>query len=291
MGTIISIDVVGTGGDAEIEQAFAWLRDIERRCNRFDPTSELRQIGVQAGVAVAVSDVLFAALEFAWAVADDTSGAFDPTVGGLMVREGFTRDYRTGLVVATPVSRDGPVSYRDVVLDADERTVMVTRPLVFDLGAVAKGLAIDLAVRALAPLEHFAIDAGGDLYLAGLNDTGEPWKVGIRHPRADDGCIEMLRVSDAAVCTSGDYERRAPGREHVHHIMDPRRGTSASDVVSTTVVAPTAMLADALATAAFVLGPTHGLDLLKRHGVEGLILSSALTPFETPGLRTEFGDV
>ena len=81
------------------------------------------------------------------------------------------------------------------------------RPLLLDLGAVAKGLAIDMAARELQPFENFAIDAGGDLYFGGCNAAGEPWSVGIRHPRGD-GLLDTLRVSDAAVCTSGDYERR-----------------------------------------------------------------------------------
>jgi thiamine biosynthesis lipoprotein len=92
-----------------------------------------------------------------------------------------------------------------------------------------------------------------------------------------------LRVSNAAVCTSGDYER--PG-----HIVDPRsrpsaRCPDADRPISVTVVAAGAMLADALGTAAFVLGPEPGLRLFERHGVEGLIVTTALERFETPGLR------
>jgi hypothetical protein len=71
-------------------------------------------------------------------------------------------------------------------------------------------------------------------------------------------------VSNQAVCTSGDYERVVAAPEH--HILNPRSGTSPSAVASATVVAPSAMLADALATAAFVLGPVEGIRLLERHG-------------------------
>jgi thiamine biosynthesis lipoprotein len=84
-------------------------------------------------------------------------------------------------------------------------------------------------------------------------------------------------VTDAAVCTSGDYERG-------EHLVDPRTGTPSSLAASVTVVAPTAMLADALATAAFILGPVEGLALLERHGVEGLILTPSLERFETADL-------
>ena len=147
---------------------------------------------------------------------------------------------------------------------------------------IAKGLAVDAAARELEPLKDFAIDAGGDLYLGGLNREHAPWSVGIRHPRLDRELIDSLRVSDTAVCTSGDYERPGSGAEH--HILDPRSGTSPVGVASVTVVAPNALLADALATAAFVLGPVQGLALLERHGVEGLIVTSALECLETPAL-------
>jgi FAD:protein FMN transferase len=151
------------------------------------------------------------------------------------------------------------------------------RPLTLDLGAVAKGLAVDAAARELEPYTNFAIDAGGDLFLGGCNHEGEPWSVGIRHPRIPGELIDRLRVSNQAVCTSGDYERG-------EHILDPRANVAAGAVASATVVAPGAMLADALATAAFVLGPEEGIHLLERMGVEGLLVTADLQRFETPGL-------
>jgi len=148
---------------------------------------------------------------------------------------------------------------------------------------VAKGLAIDMAARELQPLRHFAIDAGGDLYLAGRNARGEAWSVGIRHPRKDREVIEMFQVSDAAVCTSGDYERRS-GDDH--HILDPRESDAASAVASATVIAPAAMVADALATAAFVLGPVDGIAFLESQNVDGMILTPTLDRRVTRGISS-----
>src|SRR5205807_8455196 len=178
----------------------------------------------------------------------EPGGAFAPPVGRDMESRGFNREYSTGRLVHTPLEPGGPVSYRDVQLDPERKTITLRRPLILDLGAVAKGLAVDTAARELQPAGSFAIDAGGDLYLAGRNPAGETWTVGIRHPRLHDQLIETLRVSDQAVCTSGDYERR--GHEGHGHILDPRTGQPADEVASVTVVAPTAMLADAIATAA-----------------------------------------
>jgi thiamine biosynthesis lipoprotein len=288
MGTIVTIQVAGNHEDA-IDRAFGWFRHVEASCSRFDPASELRQLTARAGAAVPVSDLLYEAVQFAVAVATETGGAFDPTVGRQMETRGFDRDYRSGAVVRTPVDEDEVVSYRDIDLDPDERTITLRRPLVLDLGAVVKGLAIDLASRELRPFEDFAIDAGGDLYLGGRNPEGLPWSVGIRHPRGQDTdeLLDSVRVSNAAVCTSGDYERRSPSSAGGHHILDPRSNVPAAAVASATVIAPTAMLADALATAAFVLGPTDGLRLIERHGLDGLIVTPALERFATPGFPSE----
>ncbi len=223
------------------------------------------------------SAILYEAVRFALLLAEETGGAFDPTVGHRMVALGFDKEHRTGQTVRSAVKPDGDLSYRDVQLDPDRRTITLLRPLTLDLGAVAKGLAVDTAARELEPYKDFAIDAGGDLYLGGSNPQGAPWCVGIRHPRRDHELIDSLRVSNQAVCTSGDYERRT-------HILDPRIGAPANAVASATVVAPGAMLADALATAAFVLGPRDGIQLLNRLGVDGLIVTPELERYETRGL-------
>jgi thiamine biosynthesis lipoprotein len=292
MGTIVTIEIVdGNHADDDsltsaIDDAFEWFRQVERLCNRFDPESELSQLTQRVGAPVPASELLYAAVEFALIVAEDTGGAFDPTVGRDMEARGFNRDYRDGRIVHTDLPAH-TVSYRNVKLDPEQKTITLIRPLLLDLGAVAKGLAIDLAARELADFRNYAIDAGGDLFMAGHNGAGQPWSVGIRHPRRDSEIIERVRVSDAAVCTSGDYERRSPDAGSGHHILDPRLGQSAESAVSATVVAPTAMLADALATAAFVLGPVEGVRLLERHGVDGVLRSPALERFATRGMRSE----
>jgi thiamine biosynthesis lipoprotein len=280
MGTLVTIHVVRGGADVDagIRRAFGWFREIEERCTRFSQASELMQLSARAGVPVAASAILFEAVRFGLMVAEQTGGAFDPTVGHRMAARGFNQEHRTGEIVRSAVTPDDDVSYRDVQLDPDRSTIMLLRPLTLDLGAVAKGLAVDTAARELEPFRDFAIDAGGDLYLGGSNPEGAAWRVGIRHPRQDDGLIDSLRVSNQAVCTSGDYERQAAAG---HHILDPRTGASAKAAASVTVVADGAMLADALATAAFVLGPEQGIRLLERMGVSGLIVTPELERFET----------
>ena len=282
MGTIVTIDLVGSDEADAVAHAFEWFERVEACCSRFDDASELKQLTSLVGIAVPVSDLLYEAVRFALALAEESGGAFDPTVGHRMETLGFNQEHRTGRTVRTALDAAEPVSYRDVQLDPEHRTITLLQPLVLDLGAVAKGLAIDMAARELLPFENFAIDAGGDLYLSGCNAGQAPWSVGIRHPRADRELIDFLRVSNAAVCTSGDYERRSAA--DVSHLLDPRTSAPSSDVVSVTVVAPTAMAADGLATAAFVLGPAEGIRLLERQGVDGLIISHSMERHATRGL-------
>lgn len=278
MDTLVTIRVSTPCAEEAVERAFGWFFEIEKCCTRFDARSEVMRLTARVGSPVAVSPIVFECVQFAVSVARESGGAFDPTVGLAMERRGFNREHRTGNTIHTPIVPNAAASYRDVHLDPSQRTITLRRPLILDLGAVAKGLAIDTAARELRPFRNFSIDAGGDLYLGGSNPEGAPWRVGIRHPRHDNEYICGLQASDQAVCTSGDYER---GK----HILDPRTGEPAASVASVTVVAPNAMLADALSTSAFVLGPNEGIALLTRMGVEGLIVAPDLDRYETRGLR------
>ena len=292
MGTVVTIHIVSDGPDPDqtaqreqaVERAFEWFYRVEECCTRFEPHSEVMRLAAQVGVPVRVSAILYQAAQFALAVAKESDGAFDPTVGYAMEARGFNREYRTGKPIRSSVDGGHSVSYRDVCLDADRHTITLLRPLILDLGAVAKGLAVDLAARELQHFQNFAINAGGDLYLGGCNPDGEPWSIGIRHPRQDKELIDSIRVSDRAVCTSGDYERRSSEEDGGHHILDPRTAASADAVASVTVVAPAAMLADAVATAAFVLGPADGIELFDRLGVDGLIITPRLERHATRGM-------
>jgi thiamine biosynthesis lipoprotein len=287
MGTGMSIMVVADAPEAEVQaamqRALDWFAAVERACSRFDPASELRRLQDQPGEPIAVSPILFEALRFALALADQTHGVFDPTLGHALEAQGFNRHYVTGESIVTPTPSAGFGTYQDVRLRPSRRTVQLRKPVTLDLGAVAKGLAVDLASRELLPFVHFCVDAGGDLYAHGLNPEGQPWRIGIQDPNDPEALVQVLAVQNQAVCTSGSYEKRTPDGTG-HHLLDPRTGQSARGLVSATVIAPTAMAADGLATAAFVLGPKRGLHFLQRQGVEGLLIVPTGEMLATGGL-------
>ncbi len=289
MDTVITIEVVQAQPDGacdeRVNRAFGWFDHVEQRCSRFAESSELSALSrAETGAPVGVSPLLFELIEFALAVARASGGAFDPAVGQAMAASGYNRNYLTGQETSHRPDATREASYRDVVLNRESGTVTLLKPLVLDLGAVAKGLAIDLAAAELGCFPGYAINAGGDVLVRGRNSANAPWRIGIKNPRQPAELIETLIVSDGAVCTSGDYERPRPDGQPGHHIVQPQTGESASDVASVTVVAATAMLADALSTAAFVLGRERGLKLLESQGVDGLIVSPELELYATSGL-------
>lgn len=287
MDTIVTVEVVRAADDADgagqrIEAALGWFGVVEHACSRFEPGSELRRLCARPGEHVPVSELLFAAVEFACELARRTGGAFDPAIGGAMEAAGFDRNYRTGEHVHGPGNSRG--SWRDIELDARARCIRLARPVTLDLGAIAKGLAVDLAAQELSRFPGFVIDAGGDIFAGGANAAGKPWQIGVRDPARGDGLLETFRLSGQAICTSGSYERvSATGASH---ILDPLRPAVAARTTSATVIAPTAMAADALSTAAFVLGPKAGIRLLEREGVDGVIYGPGGCRAATRGMES-----
>ncbi|MDQ0189597.1 FAD:protein FMN transferase [Alicyclobacillus cycloheptanicus] len=290
MGTQVHLSVVGrTQATAEeaLMHAFQVIRQVESCCSRFDRTSELAQLCRVVGQPVAVSDILFEAVRFAVEVAALTQGHFDPTVGRAMELAGFNQHYLTAERVNTELGEGEQVSYRDVRVDEEARTVCLTKPMVLDIGAVAKGLGVDLAAQVLRSyaFQGFTIDAGGDLYVAGTNARDEPWRVGIRHPVHREESILTLRLTDAAVCTSGSYERISPVHAGTHHILDPVAHQSPKELVSLTAIGSFAMMADAFSTAGFVLGWEQGRALLASVDLEAVAITNQLAVHMTPGVE------
>jgi thiamine biosynthesis lipoprotein len=268
MDTGITIQVITNRSREEVEpdvqRALGWFDVVERSCTRFDPSSEAMRLLHRVDQAAEVSTLLFEAVAFALDLARLSRGAFDPTIGAHIEQLGFDTNYRTGERVQTPVDSDR-VTYRDVELDRRRRTIRLRRPIVLDLNAIAKGLAVDLAAQELHEYADVCIEAGGDVYVRGHNAADQLWRVGIQHPRAEGILVERLSVTDSAVCTSGDYERRG-------HLVDGRSHIAPTDLASVSVVAPTAMVADGLSTTATLLGCDRGRTLLEQQGVGGLLV-------------------
>jgi len=290
MDTVVSIKIVSSRAKAEMERsmarAFTAFYHVESVCSRFNNQSEISLLSSLIGTPVPASPTLFEAVCFAWEVADFTEGAFDPTIGNTLELYGFNRDYLTGYKsVPKTFNAKSPVSYLDIDLNKEEQTILLRKPLTLDLGAIAKGLAVDLAVKELSQFEGFFIDAGGDIFAGGLNEYEEPWNIGIQHPNKKREIIHSFHLTNMAVCTSGCYERLSPTRKDAHHLINPHSRLPQSDSLSCTVIAPFTMMADAFSTAAFILGAEKGIQQLELAGLNGILITPTLEMFMTKEMR------
>jgi len=232
-------------------------------------------------------------LDLSFKVHQQTLGAFDPTLGELNQRWGFSNAQQPTVPlkkseVFAALQQSGVQKLKQVHPNV---WVKSQEGLKLDFGAIAKGLAIDQGVQALKVrgIQHAIINAGGDMRI--LGDHGnKPWKVAVRHPRVETplGWFEVKH--DLSIVTSGDYERFfIYDGKRFHHIIDPKTGYPSQSSLSVTVSAPTAVQADALSTAMFILGYEKGMDIIETiDNVECVWVDVSLTVHMTSGMKAQF---
>ena len=280
MGTIVSIEVFSTDEDAAataIEAAFDEIARVEALTTRYSPGSEISRINAAADGAseILVSPELMGIVRRAIGISELSGGAFDATIAPVVdlwvFDEGAVVPSREAIEAALPF-----VDYRTVVVDTVVGSLRMPSGTAIDLDAIAKGYAVDRAVAVLA--EHGVasaiVDAGGDIGFLGESPHEDGWRVGLKHPRGE-GLLGVVSLDSGGVATSGDYQRYTMvGDRRYHHVLDPATGYPARGVMSVTVAAETAMDADALATAVFVMGPDHGMWLVEElAAVEAVIIT------------------
>ncbi len=288
MGTVVEITAFGPAQaplEAAVDKAFAEMTRIDNLMSPHRPGSDVARLSA-AAVSLEISPDTAAVIAAGLQVATASGGAFDMGLGRLKDLwdiEGEHPHIPTAAEIKDALAGSGPGDLR-----LDGRVVSKRDPrLTVDLGGIAKGYAVDRAIAVLraAGVSHASVNAGGDIRL--LGDRGDRfWKIGIQHPRKKDAILATLELADTAVVTSGDYERYFE-RDGVryHHLFDPKTGQPARSCQSVTIVAPQAILADALATAVFVLGPEPGLELLRHFpGSEALIVAADGSTVTSPGL-------
>jgi thiamine biosynthesis lipoprotein len=286
MGTFVEIKaVVGIRSAQEIDTAmaaaFGAVRRVDSLMSTYKEDSEVSEINRRAaGEAVRISPETCEVIDKALELSRASDGSFDITVMPLLELWGFAKAYEKTLPSQAEIDRTlACVSYELIDLDPANCEIRLKREGVkIDLGGIAKGYAVDSAVKNLAAngVDAALVNAGGDLYCLGDKAPGTPWRIAVRDPVNEDGVLGYVELTDKAVATSGDYQNyfMADGVRY-SHILDPRTGRpSTSGPHSVTVLAETCADADGLATAVFALGPNKGIDLLEKlAGVEGLIVS------------------
>jgi FAD:protein FMN transferase len=291
MGSSLEIEVFGPAQavcDQAVKEAREEIDRLDKIMTDWKQESPLMDVNRAAGrKAVEAPPELFFIVERSLKVSELTDGAFDITFAGA----GKLWNWRNPKV-PTPEEVKASlanVGWKGIVIDEKAMTIYLSKPgMRMGLGGIGPGYAGDLAMDKIRKLgiRDACVNLSGDIRASGKK-KGEPWSVGVTHPRKKGENIAVLPVTDAAVSTSGDYERyfEKDGKRYCH-IIDPRTGYPADLCQSVTIVAPNLAFADALATGVFVLGPDKGMRLIESlEGVQALIVAADGTLTLSKGLK------
>jgi len=305
MDTICTITIVSSSkrqAKEAVDAGFAEIKRLEGLLNFFSPDSEITAINRSSGYKpVRVSKETLVIIKKAVRISDYTDGAFDPAVGPLMRLWGFSDKGISG-VIPTPqeIKNILPlVDYRKIKInDSTSEIFLEKKGMELDLGGIAKGYAADKAIEVIKSrgIKAALVAIGGDIRGYGLKPDKKPWRVGIQNPRPKSENIEpqaekedifvSLYLKDAAISTSGDYQRSfIKDGVRYHHILDPKTGFPAGRAMSVSVIAPEGYMADAISTGVFVLGPEKGIKLLESLGLSGIIVDVNKKIFLTKDLQ------
>lgn len=295
-GTLVEIMAYTEDGQAfsrSVQELDRMFQVMHRDWHAWKGDGELVRLNraLARGETFRVSPELMELLQRGQRYAALSDDLFNPAVGRLIGLWGFHQDE---LPQGTPPDKDAIAKLVEAAprmrdLRIDSSTVSSSNPWVeLDLGAYAKGYALNLAVNLLKSkgLEQVIVNAGGDLCAAGMHGE-RPWRIGIRHPQGS-GVIAALEVSgDECVLTSGNYERyRELQGIRYSHIVDPRTGYPVTHVASATVIHRDGGLADAAATALSVAGPDDWQRIAARMGVDQVMLvDEAGRVYLTPAMQ------
>ncbi|MBW6505685.1 MAG: FAD:protein FMN transferase [Rhodobacteraceae bacterium] len=230
----------------------AIVASVDAAMSPFNPASEVARFNRSDSTDwQALSPETLATVQVALAVAQQSGGAFDPTVGGLVGRYGFG-----------PITRLSGGSHADIALH--EGALRKMRPdLTLDLCGIAKGHALGRIVAALEALglTDFFVELGGEVQARGLHPGGRRWRAGVERPDATGSAVlRVVELAGEALATSGDrVNGYSHGGRRYGHIIDPAtRAPAQSALASVSVFSASATMADAMATALFAMGPERG---------------------------------
>ncbi|WP_163707634.1 FAD:protein FMN transferase [Mangrovibacterium lignilyticum] len=272
MGSRFDITVVAeneTEGNSYIDMAIGEIQRIEKLISSWDQNSQTSAINRNSGIIpVQVDPELFQLIERAIAISKLTDGAFDITYASMdriWKFDGSMTEMPTPEAIQASVSK---VGFEHLILNKADQTVYLDlKGMKIGFGAIGKGYAADKAKALLIANGAKAgiINASGDMNTWGTQPSGEDWEVGIVNPMNKNKVFAVLPLHQGAVVTSGDYEKyvKFNGIRYTH-IINPQTGYPATGIISATVFAPKAELADALATSIFVMGIDVGINRINQ---------------------------
>ncbi|HHP7234123.1 MAG TPA: FAD:protein FMN transferase [Desulfobacterales bacterium] len=290
MGTTYTVKVVAVSlpSTADLKERIdRRLEAINQSMSTYRQDSEISRFNRfgRVGERFPISNDFSRVMQVAEQVHRLSGGAWDPTVAPLVELWGFGRmgppeGIPSAEAIRAALAR---VGFDRITLFEDRVLAKRDADVQLDLASIAKGYGVDQVAVLLkeSGYKNFLVEIGGEVYAAGRRKDGGPWKIGVNRPEADapqDAVYRVAALSDRAMATSGDYRNffEIAGRRYAH-VIDPRTGRPVTNgVVSVTVTADSCTLADALATALMVMGPTQGLPMIESlPNVEALVIVGA----------------
>lgn len=293
MGTRFEITLVSTQEVANqyLNAAQGEIERIERLISSWDANSQTAEINRQAGIKpVKVAKELYDLIARSIEVSKITQGAFDISYAALDPVWFFDGRMKAVPSESERLKSVQNIGFKDLVLNAKEQTVYLPKKgMKIGFGAIGKGYAADATKKLMKSLgvSSGIINASGDLTSWGKKPDGTDWQVGISNPENPAKVFSWFPVRDAAVATSGNYEKYVTleGKQY-SHIMDPRTGMPVSGIKSVTVFAPNAELADAFATAVFIMGIDTGIDTISQlPGMSCIIVDAENNIHHSPNIQ------
>lgn len=272
MGTdmLVCVDNGAEQPPIELAEVPNWFEEWEQTLSRFRVTSELSQLNRAGSQPISVSETFWQVFQSALMAEKNTGGLVTPTVADAVREVGYDRDFTllAGQTLDPFNSATGFIPpLDDVTWDEATRTIYLPEGVRLDFGGIAKGWAAEQVVQRLKHHGPVLMNCGGDIAMSGALLDGSPWEVGIFKPfDRSSGYIGMLYFEKGCgVATSATDRRRwMQGSVLRHHIIDPQTGLPAiSDIVSATVVAPTAIEAEAAAKSVLIRGSAAGIEWLE----------------------------
>lgn len=264
--------------NAYIDEAVEEITRIEKLISSWDLQSQTSEINKYAGIKpVKVDQELIDLIERSIQISKITDGAFDITfasIDNVWKFDGSMKEMPDKETIQKSIKK---VGYTNIVIDENKQTVYLKlKGMKIGFGAIGKGYAADKVKSMMIEkgVKAGIINAAGDLTTWGKQPGGKDWMVGISNPLNKNKVFSWFPVVDAAVATSGNYEKYVTfnGKKYTH-IIDPRTGYPASGIASVTIFSKKAELCDALATAVFIMGTEAGLNMINQlKGVECIIV-------------------
>ncbi|MFZ1864820.1 MAG: FAD:protein FMN transferase [Polyangiales bacterium] len=291
MSTVFRIEVQSPmeGAEQVVQQAFLEIERLESLLSEWREDSDIAKINAGAGKKpVKVSDDTLRVIDAGLDVSMWSRGAFDLSWAALWGLYDFRPDSIKIPTMQEIEPRLKLIDYKNIRVSTKYNTVFLKkRGMAIGTGGIAKGYALDHAGAILrgGGINNYMIFGGGQVQVHGKRD-GRPWRVGIQHPRDPTTYFAALESTGASFSTSGDYEHvvfDGSGRRW-HHIIDPKTGRPADKSLSVTIMTAEGIYADALSTAAFVLGPEKALRMLSRmaYPAEAVIVGADCKVYMTP---------